>query len=172
MAISPSVARREQLVERVAEPGFEDLNLGLGHRHALGPIISLDCSMSCTNWHACRVFSRTSRGVSDLSMLFRRPTAPHLAAFYLAIARSAGSSSPFLRGPSPNCDQTKTRPSATGAGSAHVRCSRYAESLMTARASRVAKSTEAGTQELRRLCRLFADRAQEGDKQTGLGRTW
>ena len=35
-----------------------------------------------------------------------------------------------------------------------------------------ARSTEVRTQELRRLCPLFADRAQEGDEQTGLGRTW
>ncbi len=35
----PSVARREQLVEQVTEPGFEDLDLGLGHRHVLGPIV-------------------------------------------------------------------------------------------------------------------------------------
>src|SRR5215469_15628361 len=32
MVISPSVARREQLVEQVPEPGFEHLDLGLGHR--------------------------------------------------------------------------------------------------------------------------------------------
>src|SRR5206468_798719 len=30
----------------------------------------------------------------------------------------------------------------------------------------------ARTQELRRLCPLFAERAQEGGKQAGLGRTW
>jgi hypothetical protein len=93
--------------------------------------------------------SRRSR-----SRIARALTGPR--AFYLAIARSAVSSSPFLRGPSPNCDQTKTRPSATGAGSAHVRCSRYAESLVTARASRVAKSTEARTQERRLQCWVFA----------------
>src|ERR1700676_5290076 len=40
MAISPrSVAGGEQLVEQVAEPGLEHLDLGLGHRHVLGPII-------------------------------------------------------------------------------------------------------------------------------------
>jgi hypothetical protein len=39
MVISPSVARREQLVELITEPGFEDLDLGLGHRHVLGPIV-------------------------------------------------------------------------------------------------------------------------------------
>jgi hypothetical protein len=33
------------------------------------------------------------------------------------------------------------------------------------------RSSEAMTQELRRLCPLFANRAQERDKQTGLGRT-
>jgi alpha-ketoglutarate-dependent sulfate ester dioxygenase len=37
----------------------------------------------------------------------------------------------------------------------------------TVRASRVARSSEARTQELRRLCPLFAERAQEGGKQTG-----
>jgi len=47
-----------------------------------------------------------------------------------------------------------------------------ASSLVTVRASRVARSSEAMTQELRRLCRLFAERAQEGGEQTGLGRTW
>jgi hypothetical protein len=45
------------------------------------------------------------------------------------------------------------------------------DSLVDERASCVARSTEARTQELRRLCLLFADRAQEGDKQTGLGWT-
>ena len=40
------------------------------------------------------------------------------------------------------------------------------------RASCVARSTESGTRELRRLSPLFAERAQEGGKQTGLGRTW
>jgi hypothetical protein len=39
-----------------------------------------------------------------------------------------------------------------------------------ARASRVAKSIEAMTPELRRLCPLFADRTPEGDEQTRLGR--
>ena len=37
-------------------------------------------------------------------------------AFYLAIARSAVWVSPFLRGASPNCDQTKFGPIALGAG--------------------------------------------------------
>jgi hypothetical protein len=36
-------------------------------------------------------------------------------------------------------------------------------------ASQIERSQDA---ELRRLCPLFADRTQEGDKQTGLGRTW
>ena len=33
-------------------------------------------------------------------------------------------------------------------------------------------STEVGMRELRRLCPLFAERAQEGGNQTGLSRTW
>ncbi len=38
--------------------------------------------------------------------------------FYFAVARSAVSSSPIPRNPSLNCDQPKTRPSITRAGSA------------------------------------------------------
>jgi hypothetical protein len=34
------------------------------------------------------------------------------------------------------------------------------------------KSTEARTQELQRLCWLFADRMQDDDKQVALGPTW
>jgi hypothetical protein len=133
---------------------------------------SLDCSMSCAKRHAV-MLSRTLRQVSDLSMLFCRSTAPHLAAFYLAIARSAVCAPPILRGPSPNCDQTKTRSRISAAHSVQVRCSRHADSLVYERASCVAGSTEAGTRELRRLCPLFAERAQEGGgKQTGLSRTW
>jgi hypothetical protein len=36
----------------------------------------------------------------------------------------------------------------------------------------IARSTDTGTPELRRLCPLFAGRTQEGRKHTGLGRTW
>lgn len=46
------------------------------------------------------------------------------------------------------------------------------EFLATERASRGAESIATGTPELPRLCPLFADRAQDGDKQTRLGRTW
>jgi hypothetical protein len=42
--------------------------------------------------------------------------------------RSAVCRSPFLRGLSPNCDQTKTRFSILPAHSVQVRCSRYADS--------------------------------------------
>lgn len=63
--------------------------------------------------------------------------------FYLAIARSAVCFPPSLRDPSPYCDRTKKRPSTRTADSAQGRCSRYAESLVTARASRVARSSEA-----------------------------
>jgi hypothetical protein len=65
-------------------------------------------------------------------------------------------------------NQTKHSGSRFRAGSLQSIC----RVLVAARASRVARSTEARTQELRRLCPFFADRAQEGDKQTGLGRTW
>ena len=54
------------------------------------------------------------------------------------------------------------------AGPSQVRCSRHAETLVTVRLSRVARSSEAKTQEqLLRLCPLFAERAQEGGKQKG-----
>src|SRR5258708_5913755 len=43
-----------------------------------------------------------------LMLLLSDRAAPR--AFYLARGRSAFCSSPFLRGPSPNCDQTKTQP--------------------------------------------------------------
>ena len=43
---------------------------------------SFDCSMSCANRHAV-MLSRTLRHVSDLAMLFCRPTVPHAAAFIL-----------------------------------------------------------------------------------------
>ena len=50
----------------------------------------------------------------------------------------------------------KARPSITRASAAPVCCSRYDESLVTARASRVAKLIEARTQQLTLLCRSFA----------------
>ena len=92
------------------------------------------------------VVCRTSREVLDVPALLPHPTAPHLAAFYLAIARSSVGSPPFLRGPSLNCDPKKIRPSTLAGGSAQVHCSRDAGSLVAARASRVARSSEARTQ--------------------------
>ena len=79
--------------------------------------------------------------------------------FYLAIARSAVSSSPTLREPSPICDQTQTQTSISAGGSVQVHCSRYADALSDERASYVAGSTEGGTEVPRPLCPLFADRA-------------
>jgi hypothetical protein len=144
-----------------------DVSFGLGAR-GVRMIVS---SMGWANRQAVVLF-RTSCGMSDVPMLFCHPTAAHLAAFYLAIARPAVWASPFLRSSSPNCDRTKNQTNAPAADRSQVCCSRYAESLVTVRASRVARSSEARTQELRRLCPLFAERAQEGGKQTGLGRTW
>jgi hypothetical protein len=43
---------------------------------------SLDCSMSCANRYAV-MLSRTLRQLSDLFVLFCRPTVPHAAAFIL-----------------------------------------------------------------------------------------
>ena len=60
------------------------------------------------------VLFRTSREVLDVSAFLSHPTAPHLAAFYLAIARLAVCFLPSLRDPSPNCDWIKNRPSTPG----------------------------------------------------------
>src|SRR6202047_1168254 len=57
----------------------------------------------------------------------------------------------------------------SAAGGVQVHCSCYADSLMDERASRIAGSTGGRTQELRPSCPLFADRTQEGDRQTALG---
>jgi hypothetical protein len=95
-----------------------------------------------------------------------------MCGFYLALARSAVCCPPSLRDPSPNCDRTKNQTKHPAADSAQVRCIRYAESLVTTRASRVASSTEARARERQLQCLCFADRAQEDDKQTGLGQTW
>jgi hypothetical protein len=81
-------------------------------------------------------------------------------AFYLAIARSAVCSLPLLLGPSLNCDRKDSRPSAPGAVSRQVCCSRYAASSVVARASRVAKSTEATARERQLLCLFCANRAR------------
>ena len=54
------------------------------------------------------------------------------------------SSSPIPPESSPRYDQTKTASSITGAGSAYVCCSRYAESLATADASRVLSRSRPG----------------------------
>jgi hypothetical protein len=37
--LPPSIACREQLVEQIAEPSLEHVNLGLGHGHVLPPVI-------------------------------------------------------------------------------------------------------------------------------------
>jgi hypothetical protein len=127
--------------------------------------------MGWTNPHAVALF-RTLRQVSDPLVSILPPDRAARCGFYLAIARSAVWASPFLRNPSPNCERAKNRPSTPAADSAQVRCSRYVESLVAAHALGVARLSKVRTQELRRLCPLFADRAQEGGKPTGLGRTW
>jgi hypothetical protein len=118
------------------------------------------CSTSWTNRQAVGFF-RTSCGVSDLPTLFCRPTAAHLAPFYLAIVRSAVGSllpavpaRPFAKLRSDK-KRTKHPPDAD---SAQVHCSRYPESLVAERASHVTRSSETRTQELRWLCALCADR--------------
>ena len=96
-----------------------------------------------------------------------RPAAPR--GFYLAIARSAVCASPVPHNSSLSCDLTRTRRSAQAAVSVQTHCSRYVDSLAGRTCVMVAKWTKARTQELHRLCPLFADRTQEDGKQTGRG---
>jgi hypothetical protein len=91
-----------------------------------------------------------------------RPPAPR--AFYLAIARSAVCASPVPHNSSLSCDLTRTRRSAQAAVSVQTHCSRYVDSLAGRTCVMFAKWTEARTQELHRLCPLFADRTQEDGK--------
>jgi hypothetical protein len=98
--------------------------------------------MGWTNRQAVVLFC-TSCGVSDPSMLFCRPTGPHLAPFILpSPGRRSASCRPcaILR---QTAIRQKTRPSTRAALPRQVRCSRYAESWVTARASRVARASEA-----------------------------
>lgn len=101
-------------------------------------------------------------------LFFRRKSRATLRAW----PRSAVSPSPFLRGPSPNCDQTKTQATRPGssfrADSLQPLCRLFGGRTCVM----FVRSTEARMQELRRLCPLFADRTQEGDTHTGLGPTW
>jgi hypothetical protein len=124
--------------------------------------------MGWTNPQAVALF-RTSCEVLDVSAFLSHPTAPHLAAFYLAIARSAVCASPVPHNSSLSCDLTRTRRSAQAAVSVQTHCSRYVDSLAGRTCVMFAKWTEARTQELHRLCPLFADRTQEDGKQTGRG---
>ena len=107
---------------------------------------------------------RTSCEVLDASAFLSPPTAPHLAAFYLAIARSAVCASPVPHNSSLSCDLTRTRRSAQAAVSVQTHCSRDVDSLAGRTCVMFAKWTEARTQELHRLCPLFADRTQEDGK--------
>src|ERR1700730_13631841 len=87
----------------------------------------------------------------------------------LSIARSAVCASPVPHNSSLSCDLTRTRRSAQAAVSVQTHCSRYVDSLAGRTCVMFAKWTEARTQELHRLCPLFADRTQEDGKQTGRG---
>ena len=111
--------------------------------------------------------ARIRRAFAFMSYCLLPPTdrsAPR--AFYLAIARSAGCASPVTHN---SCDLTRTRRSAQAAVSVQTYCSRYADFSAGRTCVIFAKWTEARTQELHRLCPLFADRTQEDGKQTGRG---
>src|SRR5437868_5923962 len=125
--------------------------------------------MGWTNPQAVALF-RTSCEVLDVSAFLSHPTAPHLAAFYLAIARSAVCASPLVRGSSINCDHRKFRTNRRERDSGLVRYGRVGDSLRSMRRvvvgrprSLVAKSSEPKAEERRGLCLLFADRTQEDD---------
>jgi hypothetical protein len=85
-------------------------------------------SKGWTNRQAVELF-RTSREVLDVSAFLGHPTAPHLAAFYLALTRSAVCAPPSLREPAPKCDQTKNQVQHLGstfrAGSLQSLCRLY-----------------------------------------------
>ena len=91
---------------------------------------------------------RTSLQDTDIPAFSSSPTAPHIAAFYLAIARSAVCFPPVPARSFAKLRSDKKQTKHPAADSAQVRCSRYAESLVTARPSRAATSSEAG----RRSC--------------------
>lgn len=126
--------------------------------------------MGWTNPQAVVLF-RTSREVLDVSAFLSHPTAAPRG--LLSCHRSVGvCAPPVQRNSSLSCDLTRTRRSAEAAVSVQTHCSSYVDSLAGRTCVMFAKWTEAGTQELRRLCPLFADRTQEDGKRTGRGRTW
>jgi hypothetical protein len=79
-----------------------------------------------------------------------RPPAPR--GFYIAVARSAVCSPPFLRGPPPNCDRTKNQTKHPGsrfrAGSLQLICRIFGERTCV----RCRQIEQSQTQELRLLC--------------------
>ncbi len=92
--------------------------------------------------------------------------APHLAAFYLAIGRSASCSPPLLRGLLRNCDQTRLDP----ARPKRSRGSIVAVVVRRPRWPRVRRAPPDRSMSWRGSggCRdgFFADRVQEDDKQS------
>jgi hypothetical protein len=87
------------------------------------------------------------------------------AAFILQSLRSA---SPIRRSYTtlPNCNRANSRPSTLAADAAHVCCNRNAAHVRHVSPDRA--KPDAGTAA---AASVFADRAPEGDKQMGLGRT-
>ena len=129
--------------------------------------------------HSCRERAHIARGTKNpvtpcpnpmcRHRLSCRPHQQTLFAFILPIARSAVCASPILRCPSPNCGRKKDRSSIPAVDSAQVRCGRYAESLVTARASSVVRSGDA-SMATAEPCPLLA--AREADNPTFLGWRW
>src|SRR6266851_2833891 len=64
---SKSVAGRKQLVEQVPEPSFEHLDLGLGHRHVLGPIVRDGPGRLVLRCRAANAASRWARIVVEIA---------------------------------------------------------------------------------------------------------
>ena len=93
-----------------------------------------DFAWACRKSHIAGQKCASPEG-ADIPDFFTSSTGPHLAAFYLAIARSGVCVPPVLRCPSLNCDLIKTRRTTQAAVCVQTHCSRYADFLATARAS-------------------------------------
>jgi hypothetical protein len=154
-ALSRKELHRPHLIEeQVAEPDFEHLDLGLGHRHLLRPII------------------RHGPGARIVPHWPARPTCRRTCIVVEIIGCRAGHScalsSRFLRA---SHGASVARVANPQNGRSLRGATLWLRSPLTSQRERC-RSSEAGTQELRWLCPSFADRAQEGDEKTGLGRTW
>jgi hypothetical protein len=133
------------------------------------------CAELCLFSRSLKMQAAVQRAPRDKSMIFRpsADTSSRRRLRLLSCNRSVGGLLLAVLAKSiAKLRSNKKQANTPVADPSQVCCSRYVESLVTARASRVARLSEARTQELRRPCPLFAERAQESDQQTALGGTW